>query len=69
MTIYRRIASRFVALAALTVGVLMLLQPPQAAAFSCQSDCFAAYQQCRAFGEFGCEEIYVQCLDDCNGIG
>ena len=68
MTIYRRMASRLVALAVLAVGVITLLQPPQAAAFSCQSQCLIGYQQCRSHGALGCDAIYVDCLNSCRGI-
>jgi hypothetical protein len=67
MSNYKKIASRLLFLSTLLVGTLYVSQPTPAAAFTCQSDCFADYQACRQSGAFGCQEIYIDCLNGCNG--
>ena len=66
MIIYRKLASRVVMLGTLVIAAAMLLQPTRAAAFTCLSDCFDAYQNCVSQGELGCDEVYIQCINDCN---
>lgn len=67
MSIYRRIGLRLGILFVLAIGAVSLAQPAKVEAFSCQSDCFAQYQQCRSEGLFGCDTILADCLCSCNG--
>ena len=71
MLIYRKLIARFFILAVLiTCGVV------RTHAISCQSNCLVAFEECRdqcnmvvPYGQcvMVCEEIYDQCLSQCNG--
>jgi hypothetical protein len=67
MSNFKKAASRLLVLGGLIAGALYLSQPTPAQAFSCASDCFAAYQACRQSGQLGCDAVYVDCLNNCNG--
>lgn len=66
MSNFKKAASRLLILGGL-IGIMYLSQPTPAQAFTCQSDCLAEYQACRQSGQLGCDAVYVDCLNNCNG--
>jgi hypothetical protein len=68
MSAYKKVALRLVILATLICAAVVSQPTPAQAQDSCQIDCRNAYLQCVGEGLEGCQEIYVQCLDDCLGF-
>jgi len=70
MSTYRRAATRVVLLCTLIAGFMVLAEPTPVAAFSCISDCNAAYNLCisRCHSQpdpFGCEDACLADYEDC----